>query len=65
MIQRYPWPASGLTAEDMTALHQAREALSPKIPITRLIVQAVRAMYMNVSTTPCTQTPNPEQEEAA
>ena len=63
MIQRYPWPASALTAEDMAALHQAREALSPKIPITKLIAQAIRTAYVTI--TPPTKTPNPERKEAA
>ena len=63
MIQGYPWPASALTAEDMAALHQAREALSSKIPITQLIAQAVRMAYINMTITIHTETP--KQKEAA
>jgi len=48
MIQGYPWPASALTEEDMKMLYHVRKSLSPKIPINRLIVQAVRATYMKI-----------------
>jgi len=38
----YPWPAAALDAEDMSALHLIRESSSPRMPITRLIKQAIR-----------------------
>ena len=49
IIQKYPWPASALTVEDMVLLYHVRKSLSPRVPITRLIAQAVRAMYMNIT----------------
>lgn len=49
MIQGYPWPASALTVQDMKMLYHVRKSLSPRVPITRLIAQAVRAMYMNIT----------------
>jgi len=66
MIQGYPWPASAITVEDMALLHQVRESLSPKVPITRLIAQAVRTIYMNITPTPyAAQATNTKQKEAA
>lgn len=56
IIQKYPWPASALTVEDMVLLYHVRKSLSPRVPITRLIAQAVRAMYMNITLT-CAQNP--------
>jgi len=38
----YPWPAAALDAEDMSSLHSIRESSSPRMPITRLIKQAIR-----------------------
>jgi hypothetical protein len=52
---RYPWPASALTVDDMVLLYHVRKSLSPRVPITRLIAQAVRAMYANI--TLCAQNP--------
>ncbi len=42
---RYPWPASALDSADMQLLHQVRESTSPRVPITRLIAEAVNATY--------------------
>jgi hypothetical protein len=42
---RYPWPASALESADMQLLHQVRESTSPRVPITRLIAEAVNATY--------------------
>jgi hypothetical protein len=43
---RYPWPASGLTPNEMALLHTAREESGrPRTPITRLIARAVRETY--------------------
>ena len=41
----YQWPASALTAEEMALLHRAREQSSPRIPINRLLAQAVRLAF--------------------
>jgi hypothetical protein len=61
----YFWPASALTDEDMATLYRVRESLSPKIPITQLIAQAVRKVYMTVTVPAETPNPNPERKEAA
>lgn len=42
---RYPWPASALTRDEMTLLYHVRERSPDRIPITRLIAEAVRAAY--------------------
>ena len=42
---RYPWPASGLNDQDMRLLYRAREEACPRIPITRLVAEAVRKAY--------------------
>ena len=42
---KYFWPASALSASDMDLLYRAREASSPRIPITQLIARAVRHTY--------------------
>ena len=42
---RYPWPASALSREEMTLLFHARERSPGRVPITRLIAEAVRAAY--------------------
>ncbi len=44
-VYRYPWPASALDAEDMATLHQARESDPRRKPITKLIREAVQAVY--------------------
>jgi hypothetical protein len=41
----YAWPASGLTADDMRLLFQARQRSQPKIPINQLIAQAIRQTF--------------------
>jgi len=42
---RYPWPASAIGRRDMELLHAVRESTSPRVPITRLIAEAVNATY--------------------
>ncbi len=42
---QYVWPASAITDDDMALLYRARENLSPRIPINRLIAEAVRLQY--------------------
>ncbi len=42
---RYPWPASALGRRDMEMLHAVRESTSPRVPITKLIAEAVNATY--------------------
>lgn len=42
---RYPWPASAISRKDMEILHAVRESTSPRVPITRLIAEAVNATY--------------------
>ena len=42
---RYPWPASAILPDDMAMLHRARERSPGRVPITRLIAEAVRAAY--------------------
>ena len=44
---KYEWPASALTKGDMALLHAARESSRPRIPISDLIAQAIRAQYAN------------------
>ncbi len=46
---RYPWPASALGPKEMAMLHQRRESLPERTPITRLIAEAVRAAYGTVA----------------
>lgn len=45
MRDPYPWPSSALTEEDMALLHAAREASTPRVPITKLIHRAVITAY--------------------
>jgi hypothetical protein len=42
---RYPWPASAIGRKDMEMLHAVRESTSPRVPITKLIAEAVNATY--------------------
>ena len=42
---RYPWPASGLSPQDMRLLYHAREGTRPRIAITQLVAEAVRQVY--------------------
>jgi hypothetical protein len=44
-MRKYPWPASALTRENMATLHQVREQSCPRVPITRLIAQAIEQAY--------------------
>ena len=61
---RYPWPASALTAEDMSVLHAVREGGSHHVPITQLIAEAVRLVYAQAPVIPFPQ-PTHELKEAA
>lgn len=47
-MNRYPWPASAVTPQDMALLHQARESSPPRVPITQLIAMAIRTQYGQV-----------------
>ena len=42
---RYPWPASAIGRKEMEMLHAVRESTSPRVPITRLIANAVASTY--------------------
>jgi len=42
---RYPWPASAINSEDMALLHSVRESSEPRVPISVLVANAVRACY--------------------
>jgi hypothetical protein len=44
-MRSYPWPASGISREDMALLHQARQRSRPRTPINELIVRAIRQTY--------------------
>lgn len=44
-MQCYPWPASAISRADMKLLHTVRERTRPRVPITRLVVQAIRVAY--------------------
>ena len=63
-IYRYPWPASALTPDDMAALHAVRESRPDRVPITRLIAEAVRMAYVQTPVIPFPQ-PTTEVKEAA
>ena len=43
--QRYPWPASAISESDMGLLYRAREESAKRVPITRLLANAVRETY--------------------
>ncbi len=45
MNRGYPWPASALGPEEMRLLHEVRESGAERIPITRLIRDAVIETY--------------------
>ena len=66
---RYPWPASAISPIEMAILHRIRESSRPRVPITRLIAQAIRHQYSQCSqfgqvteTTLTAQHPEPESE---
>ena len=42
---RYPWPASAISPTEMAILHRVRESSRPRVPITRLIAQAISNQY--------------------
>jgi hypothetical protein len=41
-VDRYPWPASAISPQDMALLHHVRETTATRLPITELIARAVR-----------------------
>lgn len=53
---RYPWPASALSPAEMKLLYVARETHPDRLPITRLIAEAVRSAYQSSQ-------PKPEKEK--
>lgn len=62
----YFWPASALTVEDMAALYRVREESRPKkVPITELVVRAVRATYAHAYGQPARPPDPTSREEAA
>ena len=61
---RYPWPASAITPDDMALLHRVRESSPKRQPITRLIAQAVHEAYGHLASTAST-TAQPAQERTA
>ena len=50
-MAKYVWPASGLQEMDMALLYSVRESLPTKVPITKLILHAVRETYGHVADT--------------
>ncbi|MDA0323189.1 MAG: hypothetical protein O2923_10815 [Verrucomicrobia bacterium] len=44
-MYRYPWPASGISSQEMALLYQARKASNPRVSITELIRRAVIGAY--------------------
>lgn len=44
-MNRYSWPASGLNKQDMELLYYVREKARPRIPISKLVAEAVRRVY--------------------
>ena len=60
---RYPWPASAISPTEMAILHRIRESSRPRVPITRLIAQAIRHQYGRYSQFgQVTQTTHPEPQ---
>ena len=57
---RYPWPASAISPTEMAILHRIRESSRPRVPITRLIAQAIRHQYSQSGQV--TETAQPESE---
>ena len=57
---RYPWPASAISPIEMAILHRIRESSRPRVPITRLIAQAIRHQYSQSGQV--TETAQPESE---
>jgi len=63
---KYYWPCSAFTEADMNLLYLARESAPKRIPITRLLVHAVRATYGHLAYPPIEiKQPLPERKEAA
>ena len=64
-LSKYFWPASGITEADMALLHSVREATTPRVPIARLIAQAVREQYGHVVLDVAESIPNQDLERKA
>ena len=60
---KYFWPASAITEADMDLLYRARESPPERIPITRLLAQAVRETFGHLAAGP--DVPQIERREAA
>ena len=50
-MAKYIWPASGLKESDMALLHHVRESRNKRVPITKLLAQAVRETYGHLAYT--------------
>ena len=61
---KYFWPASAITESDMALLYRARESSPVRIPITRLIAQAIRRQYAHMADTTI-EMPQPQTERLA
>ena len=48
---RYPWPASAIGSDEMALLHSARESADTRVPITKLLANAIRTVYGTSSNT--------------
>lgn len=44
-MKYYAWPASALNPSDMALLYRTRETGERQVPISQLIVQAIRKTY--------------------
>ena len=62
---RYPWPASAINPKDMALLHSVRESSSPRVPISALVANAVRACYGQDLQAQAHTRQKPERKEAA
>ena len=63
---RYPWPASAINPQDMALLHSVREATSPRVPISVLVANAVRAAYgLTLEDAAQNQSQPPQERNAA
>ena len=62
---RYPWPASAIGPIEMAILHRIRESSRPRVPITRLIAQAIRHQYSQSGQVTQTAQPEPQPERRA
>ena len=61
----WPWPASALSSADMHLLYLARELAPKRVPITRLLAEAVRHTYGHLASHTTVDFPNPTTREEA